>query len=65
MNIKIIPIILIMLQVPFAVKQIFNGNISVGDKNLFINCAEFDAGVYNIFFTTDEVQYSKKLCIKK
>jgi hypothetical protein len=47
------------------VKQIFNGNISVGDKNLFINCAEFDAGVYNIVFTTDEVQYSKKLCIKK
>jgi agmatine/peptidylarginine deiminase len=47
------------------VKQIFNGDINVGDKNLFINCAEFDAGVYNIVFTTDETQYSKKLCIRK
>ena len=34
-------------------------------KNLFINCAEFDAGVYSLVFTTDQKQYSKKLCVKK
>ncbi len=47
------------------VKQIFNNEIAVGDRNLFINCAEFEAGIYNVIFTTDEAQYSKKLCIKK
>lgn len=47
------------------VKQIYNGEIAVGDKKLFINCAEFDAGVYSVVFTTAQNQYSKKLCIKK
>jgi agmatine deiminase len=47
------------------VKQVFNGEITVGDKNLFINCAEFEAGVYNVVYTTNEGQYAKKLCIKK
>lgn len=47
------------------VKQIFNGEITVGDKNLFINCAEFDAGIYSVVYTTNETHYSKKLCIKK
>jgi agmatine/peptidylarginine deiminase len=47
------------------VKQIYNGEIGIGEKKLFINCAEFDTGVYNVVFTTDQSQYSKKLCIKK
>lgn len=47
------------------VKQIFNGDIAIGDKKLFIDCAEFDAGVYNVVFTTKQSQYTKKLCIKK
>lgn len=47
------------------VKQIFNGDIAIGDKKLFIDCAEFDAGVYNVVFTTNQSQYTKKLCIKK
>jgi hypothetical protein len=47
------------------VKQIFNNEIARGDKNIFINCAEFEAGVYNVVYTTKEGQYSKKLCIKK
>lgn len=47
------------------VKEIYAGEISVGDKNLFINCAEFDAGVYTLVFTTTQNQYAEKLCIKK
>jgi len=47
------------------VKQIYNGEIGIGEKKLFINCAEFDTGVYNVVFTTDQSHYSKKLCIKK
>jgi agmatine/peptidylarginine deiminase len=47
------------------VKEIFNGEITVGDKNLFMNCAEFEAGVYNLVFTTKDTHYSKKLCVKK
>jgi hypothetical protein len=47
------------------VKQIFNNEIAVGDRNLFINCAEFEAGIYNVVFTTNDAQYAKKLCIKK
>lgn len=47
------------------VKEIYNGELAVGDKKLFINCAEFDAGVYNVVFTNEQSQYSKKLCIKK
>jgi hypothetical protein len=42
------------------VKQIFNGEITVGDKNLFINCAEFEAGVYNVVYTTNEGSICKK-----
>ena len=47
------------------VKQIFNNEIAVGDRNLFVNCAEFEAGIYNVVFTTNDAQYAKKLCIKK
>jgi agmatine/peptidylarginine deiminase len=47
------------------IKQIYHGEISTGTKHLFINCAEFDAGVYHVVFTTNDGQYSKKLCIKK
>ncbi len=47
------------------VKQIFNADIAIGDKKLFIDCAEFDAGLYNVVFTTNQSQYTKKLCIKK
>jgi agmatine/peptidylarginine deiminase len=47
-----------------AVRELFNGNIQSGTKNLFVNCAEFEAGVYNLVFTTESGQYSKKLCIK-
>jgi hypothetical protein len=47
------------------VKEIFNGEIAVGEKNLFMNCAEFEAGVYNLVFTTNDTQYSRKLCVKK
>jgi len=47
-----------------VVRELFNGNMQSGTKNLFVNCADFEAGVYHLVFTTENGQYSKKLCIK-
>lgn len=47
-----------------VVRELFNGNMQSGTKNLFVNCADFEAGVYHLVFTTESGQYSKKLCIK-
>jgi agmatine/peptidylarginine deiminase len=45
--------------------ELFNGTILPGNKNLFVNCAEYEAGVYHLVYTTEQGQSSKKLCIKK
>ncbi len=47
-----------------VVRELFNGNMQSGTKNLFVNCADFEAGLYHLVFTTENGQYSKKLCIK-
>ncbi len=46
------------------IKEIFNGNINKGDKNLFIDCSVLPAGIYILNFETATGIYTKKLAVK-
>ena len=47
-----------------AVKEIFKGAISAGEKNFFIDASQYPSGIYQVVISTDTFEQKQKLVIQ-
>ena len=46
------------------VKEIFNGEVPIGEKNFFINASRYPSGLYQVIIETEEYEQIQKLVIE-
>lgn len=46
------------------VEKVFSGNLASGDKNFFVNCSGYEAGIYFIRISNQDGQFTKRLMVK-
>ena len=46
------------------VKEIFNGEVTVGEKNFFIDASRYPSGLYQVIIETEEYEQIQKLVIE-
>ncbi len=47
-----------------AVKEIYKGAISAGEKNFFIDASQYPSGIYQVVISTDTFEQKQKLVIQ-
>ena len=47
-----------------AVKEIFKGVISAGEKNFFIDASQYPSGIYQVVIRADSFEQKQKLVIQ-
>ena len=47
-----------------AVKEIFKGAISAGEKNFFIDASQYPSGIYQVVIRADAFEQKQKLVIQ-